>query len=386
MYYHLCILTLITSLALTALSCSPTYTTAASALQTESYELTNQVFAKLVRASVERLLVKGTTSTAPVFFHHNHLHTANVASGQVGMIHGRAAYTPYGREQAKIGYVDVYGFNGEELDPSTGLQRFMFRYYDRDSTRWMSPDPKFTVATTKNMSQLGESTTSYAYVSGNPVKFADPTGLGKKMNAMDLHHKSGVHATQGKTNSTKNFKRLKGNRRVREAAYMADSDIVITHSSNSGSTLSVSEYQSGEKVKVHKSPKEFADQMTEAGWDKDVLVLAACNTGYEDVTYNGDTTSYGAHLAKELSANLGGKAVTVIAPEATVGVTKDGNFYTKDSTLKVDDKPTKADKAAYNKSSTTGIGRWKEATSTGGNKATIAPMSQDTADSISGFN
>ena len=358
-------------------SCSPPMSISPTGVNVDSYVLTDQPFEKLVRASVERLLVSGTTSDAATFFHHNHLNTLNVASGQVGIIHGRANYTPYGREEDQQGYVDVYGFNGEELDPSTGLQRFMYRYYDKDSTRWASPDPKFTVATTGSMSQLGESTTAYTYVSGNPVKYADPTGLGKRIAVMDLHHKKGVHKVKkGQVNSTKNYKKLLGNKRASKAPYMAEADVLLTHSSNSNKTASVSEYKDGKKVKTHKTPKQLADQMTDAGWDKDTLVLAMCNTAYEDVTYDGVTTSFAGHLAKELSANLDGKAVSVIAPEGTVGVNKSGNFYTKDST--VEGKAQKATK-------TTGIERWKSATSSGGGKATISPLSQETASSLSAF-
>jgi len=157
---------------------------------------------------------------------------------------------------------------------------------------------------------------------------------------------------------------------------MAEADVLLTHNSNANKTASVSEYKDGKKVKTHKTPKELAKQMTDAGWDKDTLVLAMCNTAYEDVSYNGVTTSFAGHLATELSANLDGKAVTVIAPEGTVGVTKAGNFYTKDST--VSGKKQK-------KTKTTGIERWKSATSSGGGKATISPLSQKTTNSLSAF-
>jgi RHS repeat-associated protein len=60
-----------------------------------------------------------------------------------------------------------FGFAGGLYDPDTGLVRFGARDYDAATGRWTAKDPiRFE----------GGDLNLYAYVSGNPLSYTDPTG------------------------------------------------------------------------------------------------------------------------------------------------------------------------------------------------------------------
>ncbi len=86
-----------------------------------------------------------------------------------------SAAPPYGAsygetfiEQGGYRYDNPYKFNGKELDQETGLYYYGARYYDPKMSMWLSVDPL-----------AGEypSLSPFAYTYGNPVRFADPTGM-----------------------------------------------------------------------------------------------------------------------------------------------------------------------------------------------------------------
>jgi RHS repeat-associated protein len=58
-----------------------------------------------------------------------------------------------------------YLFQGQRLDPETGLYYFKNRYYDPTHGRFISRDP------------AGEGVNLYAFVNNNPINFVDPYGL-----------------------------------------------------------------------------------------------------------------------------------------------------------------------------------------------------------------
>ncbi|HEX5553264.1 MAG TPA: SpvB/TcaC N-terminal domain-containing protein [Chitinophagaceae bacterium] len=61
-------------------------------------------------------------------------------------------------------------FCGKERDATTGLYYYGARYYATWLGRWMSPDPAGPV----------DGANLYEYVSSNPVKYNDPTGMGRQ--------------------------------------------------------------------------------------------------------------------------------------------------------------------------------------------------------------
>jgi RHS repeat-associated protein len=77
---------------------------------------------------------------------------------------------PFGElmaEQTGTGYQSPYKFNGKELDAETGLYYYGARYYDPQSSTWLSVDP---------LAEKYAGWTPYNYCVGNPVVFVDPDG------------------------------------------------------------------------------------------------------------------------------------------------------------------------------------------------------------------
>ncbi len=132
-------------------------------------------------SSVRRLLMETGPDDGVTFLHHDHLGSLTLATGLVDgqqVVLGQRNFNPLGTERADgFGYVDEYGFTGQEIDRSTGLLHFDWRYLDPRTGRWLSIDPLFKVSNSSNINSLGESTTAYAYVAGNFINAFDPTGL-----------------------------------------------------------------------------------------------------------------------------------------------------------------------------------------------------------------
>jgi len=77
------------------------------------------------------------------------------------------SYEPYG--QTKLSGdddVNVQQYTAREND-GTGLYYYRERYYDPNTSRFISEDP---------IGWASGQTNAYAYVNGNPVRFTDPTG------------------------------------------------------------------------------------------------------------------------------------------------------------------------------------------------------------------
>ncbi|MCP4541187.1 MAG: RHS repeat-associated core domain-containing protein, partial [Chloroflexi bacterium] len=130
---------------------------------------------RLLRAAARRLLLEEGDDL--VFFHHDHLGSLTLATNGFAEVVGETAYYPSGEKRVSNGYIDEYGFTGQGLDASSGLTHFEYRYLDTGVGRWASADPAFHNVTGKTIRRLGESTTAYAYVSGNWTNVVDPLGL-----------------------------------------------------------------------------------------------------------------------------------------------------------------------------------------------------------------
>ncbi|WP_174823849.1 RHS repeat domain-containing protein [Pseudomonas moraviensis] len=80
------------------------------------------------------------------------------------------AYSPYGHRSAEGGLFSLAGFNGEQLDPVTGLYLLGngYRAYSPTLMRFLAPD---------SMSPFGAGgLNAYSYCLGDPVNRVDPTG------------------------------------------------------------------------------------------------------------------------------------------------------------------------------------------------------------------
>jgi RHS repeat-associated protein len=128
---------------------------------------------RLLWSAVRRRLA----SDAPTFLHAGPLGSLTLATSG-GEVTGQRAFYPTGEERpGGFGYVDEYGFTGQERDRSTGLLHFRARYLDPRLGRWTAPDPLFAQATPATLGRLGQSTTAYAYVANAFGDAADPLGL-----------------------------------------------------------------------------------------------------------------------------------------------------------------------------------------------------------------
>ena len=83
------------------------------------------------------------------------------------------AYAPYGETYAESGTVDP-SFTGNDQDTVSGTYDFLFREYNANQGRWISPNPAGLGAVS-----LGDPQTwnRYAYVANNPLGAVDPLGL-----------------------------------------------------------------------------------------------------------------------------------------------------------------------------------------------------------------
>jgi RHS repeat-associated protein len=94
----------------------------------------------------------------------------------------RHDFEPYGAElsggwrTSALGYVSAtvrQRFTGQERDDDTTLDYFLARYYSGTQGRFGSPDPGNAGANPGDP----QSWNGYAYVSGNPLTYTDPSGM-----------------------------------------------------------------------------------------------------------------------------------------------------------------------------------------------------------------
>lgn len=126
-------------------------------------------------ASARRMLVAGRTPV--VSLHHDHVRSHVLATDGEGRVVGRRSFGLHGAVEANSGFVDRYGFTGQEHEPLTGLVHFPHRFLSPRTGQWISPDPAFTALTPSAVSRLHEAVGRYAYVLNNPGTLVDPTGL-----------------------------------------------------------------------------------------------------------------------------------------------------------------------------------------------------------------
>ncbi|MBV7574071.1 type IV secretion protein Rhs [Pseudomonas sp. PDM32] len=94
----------------------------------------------------------------------------SVLSERQGTQSRHHAYSPYGHRPAEGGLFSLLGFNGEPLDPLTGLYLLGngYRAYSPALMRFLSPD---------SLSPFGAGGLNpYAYCAGDPINRMDPTG------------------------------------------------------------------------------------------------------------------------------------------------------------------------------------------------------------------
>jgi RHS repeat-associated protein len=91
--------------------------------------------------------------------------TAMVSSS--GAVTSQFTYDPYGNQMVTLGSASDVGYAGYFYHAASGLDFTLHRAYDPAHARWLNRDPAGEL----------EGPNLYAYASGNPIAYTDPTGL-----------------------------------------------------------------------------------------------------------------------------------------------------------------------------------------------------------------
>ncbi len=119
--------------------------------------------------------IASLTNGNVLYYHGDHLGSANVLTDASGVKKELTEYEPFGKisRSNKLGNSDEiarYYFTGQKLDDETGLYFYNARYYDPSLGRFITAD---TLTPNPKNSQAFN---HYAYVFNNPLKYTDPSG------------------------------------------------------------------------------------------------------------------------------------------------------------------------------------------------------------------
>ncbi|WP_319561731.1 RHS repeat-associated core domain-containing protein [Marispirochaeta sp.] len=121
------------------------------------------------------------SETARYYYHTDHLGTIEAATDASGIEVWSANYSAFGEVLATTGSLDQEPvYTGKGYDDEVGLYYFNARWYDPELGRFISEDP------------AQDGVNWYVYVSNNPLKFVDPTGLDPHQNGRKPHEQPDV--------------------------------------------------------------------------------------------------------------------------------------------------------------------------------------------------
>ena len=128
------------------------------------------------RKTINLPLPGGATAVYDTTFHYRYsdwLGSSRFSSTTSRTKFSDDAYAPYGENYAESGTVDP-SFTGNDQDTVSGTYDFLFREYNANQGRWISPDPAgLGVIDLRNPQTWNR----YAYVANNPLGAVDPLGL-----------------------------------------------------------------------------------------------------------------------------------------------------------------------------------------------------------------
>jgi RHS repeat-associated protein len=123
------------------------------------------------------------------YYHQDHLGSSSVMTDAEGTLVEETAFYPFGlprHEHRLLQIEEAYEFTQKERDQESGLHYFEARYLAGWLARFATLDPKYAHPDSLSGDDLGaflgapQRLNLYAYVSGNPLKYWDPTGLDEK--------------------------------------------------------------------------------------------------------------------------------------------------------------------------------------------------------------
>lgn len=121
------------------------------------------------------------------YYHPDHLGSSSVITDAAGELVEETAYYPFGEPRVEYrprGVDEPYKFAQKERDRETGLHYFSRRYLAGNLARFISVDPKYSAPGFLTPEELSafisepQDLNLYAFARNNPLRYADPTGLG----------------------------------------------------------------------------------------------------------------------------------------------------------------------------------------------------------------
>ena len=121
-------------------------------------------------ASIEEMAETDDPEEQQYFYHPGHLGSSSFITDVNGDAHQHMQYLPYGEDfiSQRIDWQTRYTFSAKEKDKNTGYHYFGARYYDSETSVWLSVDP---------LADKYPSMSPYMYTAGNPVMLVDPNGM-----------------------------------------------------------------------------------------------------------------------------------------------------------------------------------------------------------------
>jgi RHS repeat-associated protein len=120
------------------------------------------------------------------WYHPNYLGSVDLVTNKAGRVHQFFMYTAWGEAmydytaQSSSGSFDSpYRFNGKELDKETGNLYFGQRYYQPQSSTWISVD---------RLASKYPALSPYCFVMNNPINLIDPNGDSVNVHAFMHRH------------------------------------------------------------------------------------------------------------------------------------------------------------------------------------------------------
>jgi RHS repeat-associated protein len=137
-----------------------------------TYDQNNQLTERFLRGAVIDEVVYGYrkegAASVPATYHHDHLQSVIGLTGHDGASQQTLKYDPFGRVQSQSGSTsNDLSYTGRERDRDAGLYYYRARYYDPETGRFLTEDPK----------GFDAGANFYAYVNNNPLSVNDPMGL-----------------------------------------------------------------------------------------------------------------------------------------------------------------------------------------------------------------